>query len=222
MYKEIGMFRALFSSAVIATMVLTGSAAFALSIDFRDPGAFSAAYGQTSYATTIDGVSLELTPTPAPNATLYWDSTDGIGVMADYEADEIEGFESLIVDILSPGVYLNSLHITDLFIESSADCLYTEIGYYQLNGGDLVQFSAVQPTGTNGELIITFADAPLIDYITLTAPGLILTRHDCRSCWENHEFSLAGIDVSIPVPEPASAILMGAGLLGAALLRRRK
>jgi len=209
-----------------AAVVVVGSAlaptdARALLIDFRALPFETSANFDTSYTVNVAGVG-NVTLTAAPTgATLYWDATDGFGVRYSYETDEIEGPERLTVTFADP-VRVNSLYLTDLFHENG----YLETGSYSLNGGAYQNFLAdvsAVPNTTNGEKTLTVAGSPLVSTITFRAPGLINCLYGTTGC-ENHEYSVAGLDVSsyAKVPEPGTVILLGTGLLGLAFLGWRR
>lgn len=198
----------------VALFGLTATAwsgsAHAVSVDFRT-AQFAAADQQTSFSTSAGGVGLTITPLPSPDARLYWDSTDGLGVRYAYETDEIEGAETLLVEF-SSAVWLQDVQLTDLFNESG----YLEVGYYELNdSGALVGFSAdpSQGSATNG--VRSLSIGSFVTSIAFTAPG--------RIGGQSHEYSVSGLrfEGTQPVPEPASAVLFGAGLAVVACAFRR-
>lgn len=214
------MVRFLWAAAVVvAGFALAPTDARALLIDFRAAPFGVAAYGQTSYTAAVTGVG-DVTLSAAPaGATLYWDSSDGFGVMYSYEQDEIEGPERLTLTFADP-VRVTTLYLTDLFHEDG----YLETGSYSVNGGAYVGFSAdgsAVPGSTNGEKTVTVAGGPLVSYITFKAPGLTHCLYGSTGC-QDHEYSVAGADVSARVPEAGSAVLLGMALPGLVLWRRRR
>jgi hypothetical protein len=197
--------------AIILALLLSGPVSAAL-VDFRDSGAFGAANYQPSFSTGINGYTVMLTALPN-GARLYQDSTDGLGVRYSYEADEIEGIERLAIGFSTP-VRLSSLLITDLFNEG-----YLERGSYQLNGtGSWITFQALTsqvPGSTNGELTVLFAPNTVASSIAFRSPGYLASLN------QRHEFSVAAIEASA-VPIPAAAWLLGTGVVGLAVVRRRR
>ena len=121
--------------ALAAAFGLAPFASHAATIDFRS-SAFAGADYATGFSTTVGGVTTTLAPEPT-GAKLYWDSTDGIGVRFDYEADEIEGVERLAVSFSTP-IQVTQIMLTDLFFESG----YLETGWYQIDDGAQTWFSA--------------------------------------------------------------------------------
>lgn len=191
--------------------------AFAVPIDFTHPD-FSSAFGESYFSITREGVELTFDPNPG-RATLYWDAQDGLGVIYSYEYDEIEFPEWLTIGFTTP-VFLSSIFITDLFRdEVRGSGQYDEIGLYFLvadstpilsffDANDLVPYDA-----SNGEGSLLIGQ-PNVSSITFSAPGKLIPGQD-------HDFSVKGVDVT-PVPEPATILLLGSGLVGLGLLGRKK
>ncbi|VAX19094.1 hypothetical protein MNBD_NITROSPINAE01-1414 [hydrothermal vent metagenome] len=197
--------------AILAIVLTMPSMALATMVDFTDP-AWSGAMNQEDYNVNYGGLNVKALANP-DDATLWQDSTDGLGVQYNYENDEIEGNERLLIKF-SQMVLLNTIYIADLFYEHG----YYEIGRYKLYDGSSWSswngFSATNPTYSpaNGE--INFEVNQMVSKIKFSAPGKI----HCSG--KGHEFALQGLKVN-EVPEPSTIILLGAGLVGFALMRRR-
>lgn len=187
---------------------LVSVSAWAMTYDFRT-SQYSGAYNQPSFDPATDPLTLTALPT---GSKLYWDSTDGFGVLGD-ENDEVDDCEWLLVtfDNLTN---VTNVYITDLFYEGNP--AYKEKGWYQIYDGSTwgaqVWFEALTSQtpspATNGELTLA---------VNQTVKNIVfgVERNQNKS-----EFSVAGLDVS-PVPIPGAVWLLGSGILGLAGLRRK-
>ena len=68
---------------------------------------------------------------------------------------------------------------------------------------------------SNGEFFLVVSSSVAVSSILFSAPGGKLNNG------QDHEFSVAGVDVSF-VPEPVNAFLLGIGLIGLAGFGRKK
>ena len=189
----------------LISLFLCGTA-FATYIDFRfpDPDLDNDNRVGSGYSKSQDGVTVTIET--VGDEDLWWDSTDGFGIWgAGYEKDEIDSSEIMKVSFSST-VYVSYFDLTDLFYENN----YKEIGWYDFDGEfvtDKMMFMQTNLTKTpspasNGEYMLYINDS--INEIWFAAPG--------RVNGQNHEFSMAGVEVR-SVPEPATLILLGCGLI---------
>jgi len=189
------------------------SGSYAAIIDFRS-GDFSSADGSSSFSYAPAGLTITASP---DGAVLYQDSIDGLGVRYSYENDEIEGDECLHLSF-NTSQFLYEILITDLFYEpyNYGGGSFLEEGQYSFDQNVWIDFEAdsTQTPSTNGELTLLFASPTVIDDIWFRAAGW-------ENCFrEDHEFSVARIDVG-SVPEPATMLLLGTGLVGLVGFRKK-
>ncbi len=182
-------------------------------IDFRS-GDFASGNGLGTLTASASGYSFELHALAefdgvwTTRAALSWSSQDGFGIKSrSYEDDEIEGNELLRLEFTAP-VFLERVLVTDLFWER-----VKEVGSLSLDGGaNWIDFYA--DGRTNNGVVAVPLNAE-VKSVLFSAAG--------KSGRGNHEFSLAGFDARqiAHSPEPGAGLLLSAGLIALARLRRR-
>ena len=207
----------LFSLLILGAFLCSTAAAIPLvgdlDIDFRT-AAWAGAKGAGSFG-PIDGVTAYADPA---GSTLYQDSKDGLGIEGG-EPDEIDNGETLRIDLnyFGSGLEVTGVWITDLF-DGPDGGLIGEQGLLQLGVGSGIvdfTFSGSDSDQANGEQYVDFGGT----YLAHTAIFAALNIADGINPADN-EFSVAGF--TQPVPEPATMLLLGSGLIGLAGFGRKK
>ena len=187
-----------------------------MDIDFRT-NLWSGANYQPSFQ--VGGVTATAFPA---QPGLYQDLVDGLGIREGQE-DEIDGNELLTLTF-DTGLTLWGFGITDLFTSGDgAGDVAGEHGratLYDTLGSSLASFDfyGINSDQGNGEQYIGFQTA------FLNVGSILFTAVPWLASTENNEFSVAGLNTTNPIPEPATMLLFGVGLASVVgtKLRRKK
>ena len=192
-----------------------------LDVDFRDSLLWGGAIGETSW--TVGNITAEaIRPSngyyQGETYHLFHEALDGLGIYNSIggDSDEIEKWEQLGITI-NGGAWLTGVWLTDLYWDDD-DFDGNEYGRLTINGSIVKDFIAdptKTPANSNGERWVDFGGAIEVDTLLFTGGWGY-----GQNSWLN-EYSVAGFDIS-PVPEPATIILFGFGLLGLAATSRKR
>jgi hypothetical protein len=178
-----------------------------ITLDFST-ALYSGANGQFAYATTDQGIGVNLAASPAFSTLTT--GAQGVGINLPILPDdggEVGTLETLTVTF-GDSQFVETIALEQLF---SNERTGAERGQYSINGGAFVPFVALSNTG-----LLT---------LNIGAAGVNNIRFQSSSAGSLggifNDYSVRSINVTA-VPEPASMILVGSGLVGAFMRRRKK
>ncbi len=178
-----------------------------LAVDFRTDDWQGSANAHGSASFSFDGVTAIAS---GGDGTLFAnDSADGLGILGG-ELDEIDMDEALLIDF-GTGRFLTGVWITDLFPEGQGEFGAMQFSYDGNSTSPVIEFNGHNTIEPNGAQYIDFGGSFNIN--------LIIFGHTIAD--PESEFSVAGFTAAA-VPESATMLLLGVGLVGIASVGRKK
>ena len=194
------------AAALAIAFSATQARAATIVLDFGNAGVYGGANGLTTFSTTDQGVAVTLS---TPAGTLM-QTGEGLGVngSAFLEDPGEVSFSELLSIAFSSSQYVDSVSLEQLFTN---DLFWGdhEKGEYSINGGGFVPFTAINSSG----LLTLSIETAGVNSLRFRVPNSFGSLAD--------DYSIRSMELTA-VPEPASLILVGSGLAGAYLQRRRK